>query len=82
MQSYQPLPTAPDTVYTQPPSASTYPGYNGKYSKIFGIVQLVCGILAIALHGVLTGVLSTGSYSGAGIWGGIIASMKVQTIKM
>ena len=80
MQPYQPPAPAPNTVNVQPQSASTYPGYSGSYSKIFGGIQIVCGILTIICHWFLISIESAAMFSGAGIWFGIMVSGNCQCL--
>ena len=75
MQPHLQPPGGPQTVYVQTATrTSTYQDYEGKKAKIFGIIQVVCGILAFVVNIALLSISSAGGYSGAGIWGGIMVS--------
>ncbi len=79
MQPPIPQPGVPQTVMIQsaPTTSSVYPGYQGTKAKIFGIIQIGCGILAIICQGVLISVNSRAAISGAGIWCGIMVCMNM-----
>ena len=82
MQPQPPPPSVPTTtVYVQPAAGqnTTYPGYQGRQSKILGIIQIVFGVFSIICHGVLLEIGSAGAYSGAGIWGGFMVRNNIKT---